>query len=92
MQDPQSLNQAFLLAERASNIINYVEYNTKRSQPSTSTAVPMELGNIQSKGKQPINNSKKDVVCNYCKKKGHYKSECYALQRKLNSNNPSTSN
>ncbi len=48
MLNPQTLTQAFTLAERASNVINYVEGNSKRAATSTqrSTHTPMELGNI----------------------------------------------
>ena len=49
MQNPTNLTHAFTLAERASNVINYVESNVKRTSTSTaprSTHTPMELGNI----------------------------------------------
>ena len=39
--------------------------------------------NSGGRGKSRSKSRNKEKVCNYCKKKGHIKNECYKLQNKL---------
>ncbi|XP_061190377.1 uncharacterized protein LOC133198276 [Saccostrea echinata] len=54
-----------------------------RGAPDTSQVNHPKLAYSEIKGKDKKNESLQQIpTCNYCKKKGHIKSECWALQKK----------
>ncbi|XP_062610561.1 uncharacterized protein LOC134272333, partial [Saccostrea cucullata] len=58
-------------------------YDSSRGGPDTSQVTQPKMAYSEIKGRDKNNETLKQVhICNYCKKKGHIKSECWALQRK----------
>lgn len=65
--------------------------DSSRGQPNNSQVKSTSSEQMKVTDKNDMT-TKSGPMCNYCKRKGHVKSECWALQRKkLNSDNPSPS-
>ncbi|XP_062567274.1 uncharacterized protein LOC134229543 [Saccostrea cucullata] len=67
-----------------------VNYDSFRGGPDTSQVTQPKMAYSETKDKDKNNETLKQIpICNYCKKKGHIKSECWALQRKTPVSNDS---
>lgn len=81
---PTTLNEAFVTAIRADTVV-YATEREKRRTYQGQRPKPMELGAIQAPSEiRPHAPDKKNSVCHYCKKRGHWKAECRLRMAKLN--------